>query len=235
MWFAAKCIFRHKRLSKDNHDAFMYEERITIVDSESVEWAIIKAENEAKKYAESEYDCEYINYIDCYQLSVLDITDKSEVYSLMRSSKLEPDDYISHYYQDGSERSQKHFGFEHDIDADIFAIGEFKDTIVDYLEYNKRYYQNLKNGSKVVVSSIFYVNGEERTKILAECLGIDHFNVNQHEIDTKRINFFKLEKEFDEDEVATFKALYKAGFSFYFMMYFNDDGSDYLTEHGKRN
>ena len=227
MWFAAKCIFRHKKLSKDNV-GYIYEERITLIESETNEWAIVKAENEASKYAASEQDCEYINYIDCFELSSDSIGDKSEIYSLMRSSNLELDEYISKYYQDGTEKSLKHSCFEYDIDADIIAVGEFNDNIADYLEYNNQFYQNVERGCKVVVSSLFFVSGEAETKVLAECLGIDHLNVNQHDIDPQKINFFKLEREFDEDEFNTFKALYKAGFSFYFMMYFNDDGSDYL-------
>ncbi len=229
MWFTAKCIFRHQALSKDDL-INTYEERIIIIESESFDWAIVKAENEAKKYAAIEKKCEYINFIDCYKLGKNDFKDKSEIYSLMRSSSLDPDEYISRYYHDGTESSQKHISFEHDMDADLIAVGNFSEDISDYLEYDKKFYKNAKQGCDIIISSIFYVSGEARCKLLSECLCIDYLDINQHAIKLEKINIFKLKTEFDEEEVKKFLRLTAAGFRFYFMMYFNDNGADYFSD-----
>lgn len=225
-WFAAKGVFLFKRLSSNPETKFTYEERIILVQSINIDWALKKAEDEAKQYEKEQTGCEYLNFIDCYELYEDTIVDKSEVYSIMRKSNLDPDDFLSRYYSDGTECSVSISTVEKDIDADLVAFGEYSEKISEFLEYDKKYYRNTMLGKKVMVSSMLYSSGENKCNILAECLNIDIWDINQHKINPDKVNILKLKKEFEDDDVKQFVALKKADFDFYFMLYFNNDNQN---------
>ena len=93
-WFAVRCIIRDKNRSS-------YEERIVIVRAADMKSAVEKAEADAQEYAK-DLTCEYINYADAFHIFD-SIGAAAEVFSLIRESDLEPDDYIDHFFDTGKE------------------------------------------------------------------------------------------------------------------------------------
>ena len=105
-WYAVRCVFRSawaessEGLPPDEH---LYEERITLWQASSMEEAIALAEAEAAEYADEEDD--YLDLAQAYKLFD-DPGHGSEVFSLMRSSRLEPDAYLDAFFDTGDERAQ---------------------------------------------------------------------------------------------------------------------------------
>ena len=131
-WFGVKCLFVHHNLSKEENKK-IYEERVIVIRANDFDWAIKKAEKEAKEYAQNENECEYINFIDSFSIDDNKISDFTEVYSIMRKSKLEADDYIETYYDDGELCSTEHVESDYGVDADLTAFGPFSPDIAKYL------------------------------------------------------------------------------------------------------
>jgi hypothetical protein len=102
-WFAVRCIFRHRGLQPDDQ-GFVYEERIVLTLATSLDEAISKAEQEAGSHASD--SAEYLEFAQAYELPTDTLNDGTEVFSLMRSSKLEPSAYIDHFFDTGSEHSR---------------------------------------------------------------------------------------------------------------------------------
>ncbi len=105
-WYAVRCIFRAAWTHTSDDvvpDEQLYEERITLWQATSVEEAIALAEAEAEDYAGDED--EYLEIAQAYLLFDAP-TQGAEVFSLMRSSKLEPDEYLDAFFDTGSERQQ---------------------------------------------------------------------------------------------------------------------------------
>ena len=103
-WYSAKCIFYHQGL-KDESGNPIYEERIVLLRADSFEQAIELAEEDAEQYAADLEDCIYSGFVDVYHLYDGEVGHGSEVYSLMRSSSLGIEDYLSTFYDTGAERS----------------------------------------------------------------------------------------------------------------------------------
>lgn len=76
----------------------MYEERIILLKAESFEAAIIKAENEARQYCRNSDDCEYAGFVEVFKLYEEKLSDKSEIFSIMRTSDLSSDDYLERFF-----------------------------------------------------------------------------------------------------------------------------------------
>ena len=90
-WYAVRCVFRSAWAETSEGlppDVHLYEERITLWQATSVEEAIALAEAEAEDYAGDED--EYLEIAQAFLLYDAP-TQGAEVFSLMRSSKLEPD------------------------------------------------------------------------------------------------------------------------------------------------
>src|SRR5918996_6556730 len=102
-WYAAKCIFRHANLSREGDH--VYEERIVLIRAASFDDALAEAEDEALRYADN--GVEYMGFIDVYHLSTDELGDGAEVYSLLRSSKLPPADYLNTFHDTGAEHSRE--------------------------------------------------------------------------------------------------------------------------------
>jgi len=102
--FAAKCIFAHPQLTPRNDLQHVYEERIILVQAKDFEDAIDKAESDAQAYAQD--GTIYLEYVDVFELFDSDLKDLAEVYSLLRSSDLPPDDYIDQFYDTGNEHNK---------------------------------------------------------------------------------------------------------------------------------
>ena len=102
-WYAAKCVFRHTTLPAEG-GGFVYEERVVLVHAASVDDAIATAEDEAQSYGND--GIEYLGFLDVYHLTAEALSDRSELYSLMRSSKLSPGEYLNAFYDTGAEHSR---------------------------------------------------------------------------------------------------------------------------------
>jgi hypothetical protein len=83
-----------------------YEERITLWTADSDDEAIAMAEDEARGYAVAN-DVEYLNLCQCYAMYDEVAASGIEVFSLLRDSPLDPDEYLSHYFATGSERERE--------------------------------------------------------------------------------------------------------------------------------
>jgi len=100
-WYGAKCVFRHDDLQREE-GSYVYEERVVLIRADSFDEAIAKAEQEAHTYAE-EFDGIYLDFCGVYHLADNEVGDGCEVYSLMRTSDLEVDDFITRYFDDGTQ------------------------------------------------------------------------------------------------------------------------------------
>jgi pentatricopeptide repeat protein len=97
-WFGVRCVFRWSRPPT-------YEERITLWQAASLDDAIARAEQEAAGYAER-LGSEYLEIAQAYWIGADRPEEGSEVFSLMRDSDLEPDDYLDAFYDTGNERQR---------------------------------------------------------------------------------------------------------------------------------
>ena len=104
-WYSVKCIFEHDRLAEAD-GATVYEERIVVLCAKSLDEAIERGEAEAQLYVELNADIRYSGFISAFHLFAAELTDNTEVYSLMRESSLSRGAYLDHFYDDGMERSQ---------------------------------------------------------------------------------------------------------------------------------
>lgn len=103
-WYGAKCVFSHADL--ENENGFMYEERVILLRAESDDAAIERAEQIAAEYAHELEGCSYLGFVDVFHIFDKTIGDGTEVYSLMRNSKLDKDTYLDCFYDTGFERTR---------------------------------------------------------------------------------------------------------------------------------
>jgi hypothetical protein len=106
-WFGAKTIYHwgpSYRGRKHPLDA-CYEERVTLIRARDFDHAIARGKALAETYALELGDgARYLGFIDVYDIGD-EIGDGAEVYSLLRSSLLAPDDFVDHYHDDGTQNS----------------------------------------------------------------------------------------------------------------------------------
>ena len=101
-WYAVRCVFRSAWMDTEHiPDEQLYEERVTLWHATSVEEAIALAEAEAQEFAGDEY----LELAQAYQL--FDVPGHgTEIFSLMRTSLMEPDEYLDTFFDTGGERAQ---------------------------------------------------------------------------------------------------------------------------------
>lgn len=97
-WYGVRCIFRWTQPST-------YEERVTLWEADSLDDAIAKAESEARVYA-GRLTSEYLDIAQAYWIGPERPQAGSEVFSLMRDSTLDSDDYLDAFYDTGRERQR---------------------------------------------------------------------------------------------------------------------------------
>ncbi|WP_112239089.1 DUF4288 domain-containing protein [Kribbella monticola] len=100
-WYSVRCVFQ---LIDENDDESPYEERITLWQASDFETAIELAEDEAAEYIEGT-TWAYLGLAQCFYLGddVSTILSGTEVYSLIRTSTLAPDDYLDTFFDTGNE------------------------------------------------------------------------------------------------------------------------------------
>jgi hypothetical protein len=104
-WYCVRCIF-DLGPSRDAEGITSYEERLVLVQAESFEQAIHKAEEDAKEYAGQ--DDAYIGCAQAYRLFAEHVENGfrsgTEVFSLIRDSDLAREDYINAFFDTGYEK-----------------------------------------------------------------------------------------------------------------------------------
>ncbi len=84
----------------------IYEERIVVLQAESMEAAIERAHQEAEKYCSDLNGCRYIGHVNVFALYDDEINDGSEVFSSMQRSELVPKEYLDLHYPDAPENCE---------------------------------------------------------------------------------------------------------------------------------
>ena len=82
-----------------------YEERITLWQARSFDEAIERAEAEVTQYATDLTDTTASDLFQAYHLFD-EPADGAEVFSLIRMSNLQPDEYVDTFFDTGAERQQ---------------------------------------------------------------------------------------------------------------------------------
>lgn len=95
-WYGVRCIFEFLKNE--------YEERVTVWQAVSFEDAIAKAEAEAHEYVEDTGVLGYVGLAQAYFIGNDALAEGSEVYSLIRKSPLDPQDYVTAMFDTGHER-----------------------------------------------------------------------------------------------------------------------------------
>lgn len=98
-WFSVRCIF------KDLENG-VYEERITLWKANDFAGAMALAEAEAREYAEAVGGLAYLDFAQVFLLAEEPVHG-SEVFSLIRESSLEGNEYLDTFFDTGSERQNK--------------------------------------------------------------------------------------------------------------------------------
>ncbi|MER5648636.1 hypothetical protein [Streptosporangium sp. NPDC002524] len=95
-WYSVRCVFRWEP-PRD-----VYEERVTLWRTASFDQAIVMAEREAAEYGSDEA-MRYLGLAQAYRLPDDVIEPGTEVFSLIRDSDLEPEEYLSTFFDTGDE------------------------------------------------------------------------------------------------------------------------------------
>jgi hypothetical protein len=103
-WYAVRCVFQSPDSAAP--DSYAYEERITLWRATSFEEAVEKATGEALQYLEDDTAEEFTGLVQAYHL-FKDPADGSEVFSLIRHSPLESEDYIRQFFATGAEATRQ--------------------------------------------------------------------------------------------------------------------------------
>ena len=103
-FYSVRCVLRHEDAAAPDGPG-LYEERITLWRATSPDDAIAKAETEAAEYAESVGKCEYTGLAQSFTISDA-LRDGAELFSLVRESALDSDDYLDAFFDTGNERQQ---------------------------------------------------------------------------------------------------------------------------------
>lgn len=100
-WYGVKLLYQHIRPDITLHT---YEERVLIVVAVNFEKAIAKAEKISKRSYESE-TVKYLGYAMAFNIfaGAGPLPEGSEVFSLLRTSKLAAEKYIDRFHDTGSE------------------------------------------------------------------------------------------------------------------------------------
>ena len=98
-WYSVRCVFRW-----ESDEEPLYEERMTLWRADDLDEAIALAESESATYAEAN-NVEYLGLAQGYWL-VDPPSQGAEIYSMLRASELDPDDYLDRFFDTGHEREQ---------------------------------------------------------------------------------------------------------------------------------
>jgi hypothetical protein len=98
-WFGVKYLVEHGGLSHEPGRR-VYEERVRAKDFDE---AIERAEADAKRYAAQNQET-HTGYCNAYRMEADSMADGTEVFSLTREVSLTPDEFVTRYYDDGTDK-----------------------------------------------------------------------------------------------------------------------------------
>jgi hypothetical protein len=96
-WYAVRCVFRWPEAAGQP-----YEERITLWRATGSDAAIARAEEEAREYAANTATT-YLGLAQSYATGETQLSPGSEVFSLLRTSGLPPEQYLDRHFDTGGE------------------------------------------------------------------------------------------------------------------------------------
>ncbi|HVW38724.1 MAG TPA: DUF4288 domain-containing protein [Pirellulales bacterium] len=110
-WYGVRLIYKHTGFEKQ-----AYEERVLIVRADSFAAAIRQAEEYSKEYEDEK--CQYVGHAMGFH--IFDETGPCvgpgvEVFSLMRESNLDVEEYLDRFHDTGSERARHYAEDERDV------------------------------------------------------------------------------------------------------------------------
>lgn len=103
-WYAARTVYNCYPNKKSKKK--IYEERVVLFVAKSFNNAIKKAEKEADEYSNAN-QMKYLGFVNVFKLFEQSITNGTEVYSLMRESKLNGRKYLNSFFDTGKEKTKK--------------------------------------------------------------------------------------------------------------------------------
>ena len=107
-WWGAKVLFQHTDLAERRGET-VFEERVVLIRARTAEQAIERAEKVARAYVKDlDGGCKYLGFLDVFHPWQTRIGSGSEIYSLMRTSRLSPKKYLDRFYDTGKERTTTH-------------------------------------------------------------------------------------------------------------------------------
>ena len=107
--YGVRCILEVP-VESINAKKFLYEERITIWRAESLDDAIDRAEEEARTYCNAREGFKYSGLSQAFWMFQTIEENGVEVFSLLRESDLEIEDYLDRFFSTGDERQQNKKG-----------------------------------------------------------------------------------------------------------------------------
>ena len=100
-WYGVRTVFEHPDEDPSSGERW-YEERITLWRAASADEALERAEAEAGGYAER-HGCEDTGVVQVFHIAGAEVGAGTEVFSLIRSSRLGPDQYLDAHFDTGTE------------------------------------------------------------------------------------------------------------------------------------
>jgi len=104
-WYGAKALFVHDDISTQDGKP-CYEERVVILLAEGEDQAISLAEDEANEYVKNLDETRFLGFISVFHTFIEELGNGSEVYSIMRSIDMEEEEFVDHYFDDGTFRTR---------------------------------------------------------------------------------------------------------------------------------
>lgn len=107
-WFGIRTLYKHNDKSRSAGKT-LFEERIVLFTCTTIDEAILRAEQEADNYCrELGGSATFLNLTQAFAIfdNATPPEDGSEVFSLMRDSELNPDDYLDAFFDTGAERQK---------------------------------------------------------------------------------------------------------------------------------
>ncbi len=101
--------------------------------------------------------------------------------------------------------------------AKVFAVGPFSRDLVNHLPFDQRYYENTRDGARIMVPVFGPMFGFEESSKLAACFGIDPWDFSRHKLDGESADVEKLRVLVGKVPADRFSKLVKHGYEFYFV------------------
>ena len=98
-WFGAKTVLRHPGLEREPGKS-CYEERVVLIHASDEEEALKLAEQEANEYADG-LATKFLGYVNIFRMDCT-LGSLAEVFSIMRTTTMEEDEFVTHFYDDGT-------------------------------------------------------------------------------------------------------------------------------------